>query len=457
MSKKKIKLPLPARKFLDTQSSSKCESAIQAFHQWMENWNLSLQKLRRAHINSFITCPRGKHLSDDSKNRYRQCLAKYLIWIHDKEPLQFDPNCFLGHQKLTLAKSADEFICSLVPTHKKSTLGGYRISLHSFHQWLDRHHVVLAQIKRPHSSAWIMHINSKGLAPISRSHHLTYVRVYLRWLYEHSFISSYPDDLIRASDMPKIPKYLPRPFPPDADRTLQERLANSSSIYHQGLLLMRQTGLRIGELMSLEKNCIRHDQLGNRFLKVPLGKLNNERLVPLSENSVALIEKLKGSDEKSTGKIFLLETPTGKRTQYHRYAEALKKISQGLNNHGKATTHRLRHTYATTLLNAGMSLVGVMKLLGHRNHQMTLRYTEITQERVVKEYFDALSDLENRYAAILNNSVPEEPDPSKMLHDVIHLIQNLSADDTSIKTIITAIVKRIKRIQLQIEKLNLAK
>jgi integrase len=38
------------------------------------------------------------------------------------------------------------------------------------------------------------------------------------------------------------------------------------------------------------------------------------------------------------------------------------------------TSHRLRHTFATSLMNGGMSLPGIMKLLGHRDHRMTLRY-----------------------------------------------------------------------------------
>jgi len=37
------------------------------------------------------------------------------------------------------------------------------------------------------------------------------------------------------------------------------------------------------------------------------------------------------------------------------------------------TTHRLRHTFATSLMNGGMSLVGIMKLLDHRDYRMTLR------------------------------------------------------------------------------------
>jgi len=63
----------------------------------------------------------------------------------------------------------------------------------------------------------------------------------------------------------------------------------------------------------------------------------------------------------------------------------------------KITPHRLRHTYATSILNGGMSLVGVMKLLGHHSLRMTLRYAEITQETVVKEYYEALTQIEQTY------------------------------------------------------------
>jgi site-specific recombinase XerD len=44
---------------------------------------------------------------------------------------------------------------------------------------------------------------------------------------------------------------------------------------------------------------------------------------------------------------------------------------------GKGSVPRLRHTFASSLMNGGMSLLGIMKLLGHRDQRMTLRYTAI--------------------------------------------------------------------------------
>ena len=198
---------------------------------------------------------------------------------------------------------------------------------------------------------------------------------------------------------------------------------------------------------------MRIDHLGNRFLKVPLGKLNTERLVPIEDSTVSIIEKLRGDPEQAMTKTFLIETRTGKKTRYQNYIAALAKACQDLDTGGKMGSHRLRHTYATTLLNAGMSLVGIMKLLGHNDHRMTLRYTAITQETVGKEYFEALSRLEHRYVHLLDYQSLKHDNPPKLLADCIHLIQNFSADDQSIKTVSRTIIKRIQRIQADLEKL----
>jgi integrase len=255
--------------------------------------------------------------------------------------------------------------------------------------------------------------------------------------------------------MVRMPKYLPRPLSPAADKALQKRLAHSDCIYAMGLLLMRKTGLRIGELSALEVNCLRTDFCGNHFLKVPLGKLHTERLVPLDHSTVCLIEKLQGEDPNTTNRTFLIETPLGKKTSYRHYIPVLNEASKGIETNGKMVSHRLRHTYATSLLSAGMSLVSIMRLLGHRDFAMTLRYADITQETVVKEYFEAVSQLEYRYADVLNtfDVTSKETDPLKSLEDAIRLIQKMSADHLTSKSIARSLIKRIQRIKIELRKL----
>ncbi|WP_395835230.1 tyrosine-type recombinase/integrase [Archangium violaceum] len=52
------------------------------------------------------------------------------------------------------------------------------------------------------------------------------------------------------------------------------------------------TGLRVGKLRRLERDCVREDHTGTRYLKVPLGKLHNERLVPLDAAALAAVTEL---------------------------------------------------------------------------------------------------------------------------------------------------------------------
>lgn len=448
-------LPTVAVGFLRAHCSKKRRAVIRSFHRWMERWKIGFKDLRRAHIDSFIRCPNRKEISPAGSNHYRKYLLRYLVFLHQKRLLCFDPRCFDKRTVTALPQTALSHIRSLEPTLKNNTLNGHRVSLRNFHRWMERNGVSLDALRRSDTSAWLQTLSQSGYRTVTIKHHIIYVRIYLRWLHEQGVISSDPEELIRSSDMVKIPKYLPRPLSLAADKELQHRLAGSSDIYQQGLLLMRKTGLRIGELMSLEKNCVHTDHAGNRFLKVPLGKLNTERLVPLDDSTVQIIDRLRGTDEKAKTKTYLIETAAGKKTHYVNYTKALNRCCQSLDTGAKMVSHRLRHTYATELLGAGMSLVSLMKLLGHNDVQMTLRYAAITQETVGKEYFEALSQLERRYADILDTDVivSQENNPAKTLADAIRLIQKLCAEQGSSKTLARSIIKRIQRIQTDLRSL----
>jgi site-specific recombinase XerD len=448
------KLPKVALDFLKAHPSRKREPVLRAFHRFMNRWQLSFKDLKKSHVLSFIAKPNNKDLSAYGRAHYRKYLLKYLFWLHDKNLLRFDPMCF-SKKIPPLPDIAARHIRALAPTHKKGTLCGHRCALRNFHLWLGRNHIALSALKREHIIAWLEEISGLNLKPKTVNHRIILVRIYLRSLYEKGIVHTHPDVLIRSSDRIKEPRYLPRPLPPAADKILQERLANSDNIYAQALLLMRKTGLRIGELSSLEFNCVRYDHLGNHFLNVPLGKLNSERLVPLDDTAAALIDQLRDSHPDTSSRSFLIQSDLGKKVEYRRWSQTLKEACIGLETNGKMVTHRLRHTYATALLSAGVSLPSLMKLLGHSDYHMTLRYADITQETVGREYFEALALIEHRYADNINASIPreQETDPIKILSDVERLIQKRCDGDKSAYPFARAIIKRIRKIQSDIQQL----
>jgi integrase len=206
-------------------------------------------------------------------------------------------------------------------------------------------------------------------------------------------------------DVPRLPRPLPRYLPHDVDRRLQDALREhpDNTLAAHALLLQRACGLRIGELLDLELDCV-HEVPGNgAWLKVPLGKFDTERMVPLDEETVTLIDAI--TEIRSPGRA--LPHP-----RYHRPAQFLfthhgRRLSQnavrgeldraaataGL---GHLTSHQLRHTWATTLVNAGVSLQALMALLGHVSAEMSLRYGHLFDTTVRAEYDRALTLAKQR-------------------------------------------------------------
>jgi site-specific recombinase XerD len=321
--------------------------------------------------------------------------------------------------------------------------------LRHLYRWLAEHDLEPQQLVRRDIASWFQKLHDLGLAAGTRHLTLVAVRAYLRWLNEHRRMRTAPDELIRASDIPKLPHYLPRPLTAGADRELQRRLAASDNPRAWALLLMRHTGLRIGELCELEYHCARLD--GHRpLLKVPLGKLNNERLVPLSPSSVELIRRIQSAAPRL--RRWLVPTTDGRKPTYHWLVTVLNTMTSDLSDPARVTSHRLRHTYATELLSAGMSLVGVMRLLGHRDHRMTLRYAAITPETIGDDYHKALARLVTKY------KLPTKPertsdtpsDPIRLLDVLSHWLRKHAMSSSRVRPLL----KRIDRLARDIQTLK---
>jgi site-specific recombinase XerD len=417
----------------------------------MERNNRWLETLTQADVDSFLANPYKKPIRATTRNGYRYILFRYIDWLHERERISFD-SAWLRVRRQGLPPVAEDFLDSLTPTLKPATCQQYRQSLRLLHNWLEANTHSIETLSREQVSHWLQYLaQERGQAPHTRVNVIVAVRVYLRALNDAGHLPANADDLIRSSDLPKLPVYLPRPISPDADEELQRRLASSEDPYQRGLLVMRNTGLRVGELSGLTLDCIRSDELGNNFLKVPLGKMNNERLVPLDARTLAVIEGLQRAGRPE--RALLLETARGHKTRHVHLKAALDEATIGIEIADGMTTHRLRHTYATTLLNAGMSLMGVMKLLGHRDYRMTLRYTEITLETVGKEYRTALTQLETRYRIALTTAGPTKLDPDEALGDIIRWVQKRAGQSVVQRKRAQALVKRLRRIRTEVGEL----
>jgi integrase len=231
-----------------------------------------------------------------------------------------------------------------------------------------------------------------------RARRVSAVACFLAEITEWGWPDAPPRKLVFRSDIPRLPRPLPRYLPVDADRRLGEALAASPyRLAADALLLQRACGLRIGELLDLELDCVHEVPGQGSWLKVPLGKLETERMVPVDEETLVLLDRIAAT--RSPGRPIphprtgrpaqFLFTHHGKRLSQNAVREELGRAAStaGL---GHVTPHQLRHTYATALVNAGVSLPALMALLGHVSAAMTLRYAQLFDATVRTEYERAL-------------------------------------------------------------------
>jgi integrase len=222
--------------------------------------------------------------------------------------------------------------------------------------------------------------------------------------------------LIFPRDAPREPRPLPRYIPLDADRRLRDALEVSPNrLLADGLLLVRATGIRIGELLSLELDCV-HEVPGlEAWLKVPLGKFDTERMVPLDEETVAVVDRLVAArgpqrplrHPRNGRMVDFLMVHYGRRISDHAMRAELRRAAAEAGLDG-ATPHQLRHTYATALVNSGVSLQHLMVLLGHQSAEMSLRYGRLFDATVRQSYERALALAKTRLGPLLPEATPVE-------------------------------------------------
>jgi hypothetical protein len=121
--------------------------------------------------------------------------------------------------------------------------------------------------------------------------------------------------------------------------------------------------MRIGELVDLELDCVHEVPGSGAWLKIPLGKLLTERMVPIDEETLVLLDRIVACRSPGrplrhprTGKMAdFLFTHQGRRVSADTLREELRRAGAeaGLD---RVVPHQLRHTYATALVNAGCSL-----------------------------------------------------------------------------------------------------
>jgi site-specific recombinase XerD len=195
--------------------------------------------------------------------------------------------------------------------------------------------------------------------------------------------------------VPPRPDPLPK-FLDDKDAAALMAAARAAADPRDRLVmeLLARTGMRAGELADLEADAVVRIGAGH-WLRIPLGKLRNDRYVPLHPQLVELLATWTATNlDHIRCHKRLAADQRGPINRYH-IGRVVGRIghSCGLRVH----PHHLRHTLATQAINRGMRLEAIAALLGHRTLEMTLVYAKIANRVVADEYAAVSAKIDALY------------------------------------------------------------
>ena len=146
--------------------------------------------------------------------------------------------------------------------------------------------------------------------------------------------------------------------------------------------LFYSSGLRVSELVGLD---VRDADFVSETVRV-LGKGNKERMVPIGSHAMLALQKYRQQAGVQRGPLFINKSMN--RLSARSVQLLLKKYLHASDIGFDVTPHKLRHTFATHMLDHGADLRSVQTLLGHVSLSTTQIYTHVTKERM-REAYDA--------------------------------------------------------------------
>lgn len=233
---------------------------------------------------------------------------------------------------------------------------------------------------------WLLTQSHKqGLSAKSIGLRLVALRQFLAFLVQQGKLIANPATGIKS---PKVGKHLPKNI--DAEQISQ--LLNIESdepmdIRDLAMMeLMYSSGLRLSELQSLDLGDM---DLATQEVRI-LGKGNKERIVPIGSKAVAALNRwlsVRLQFHPQDYAVFL--NKWGKRLSHRSIQLAMQKWGkkQGLSSH--LHPHKLRHSFATHMLEASADLRAVQELLGHSSLSTTQIYTHLDFQHLAKIYDSA--------------------------------------------------------------------
>ena len=279
------------------------------------------------------------------------------------------------------------------PSRRQSNALRHVRILHPFWRWQWQQHPIDSwdMLQLSDVEAFISAELERGMKAVTVKSTLDRVYAVLRFLADREQLTT----LIPRPDI-KLPDSLPKHLQPQELLQLETYVGQQSDDTNDAVLLnvslyyiLAHGGLRISELLDLR---VRDIDFSNGRLRINAGKANKDRIVYLTQTATNALQRYKQTVPNTPND--LLFSIQGQPLVYSTAYKRLRAFSRSAGV-PDVSPLRLRHTYATTLLNNGMTITALRKLMGHENLNTTLIYARLADTTVRHQYQQAMENVIN--------------------------------------------------------------
>jgi integrase/recombinase XerC len=270
------------------------------------------------------------------------------------------------------------------------TLENYRLAMISCREWRGAGFPGWRELSAEDFRRWLFEMMKGGLSKATIRLRFAAVRSFYKFLVHRRGLARSP---VAEVQLPKPEKKLPVVL---TVAQIDELLALPLQVPLQKqtkpwmplrdaaiLELFYSCGLRISELRGLD---VQHIDFHGESVRV-MGKGSKERIVPIGGPAMSALQRYQREAAVTNGPLFLGKLRT--RITQQAIDLLLKKYLKLSSIPFKISPHKLRHSFATHLLDAGADLRSVQSLLGHASLSTTQIYTHVTKERLRAAYDEA--------------------------------------------------------------------
>ena len=328
---------------------------------------------------------------------------------------QADDKYHLQHKDKELEQIAERFLDRLrVRCLSAKTVEAYAYDLVYFFRWLDSFGKHISEFSYQELFEYMKHQVDAGAKPRSVNRRLVVCRLFINFLGEQgitvhsshktngsspvfrSSLGRWPTKRGSSSVRVKVPYDIVEPLVTSEINCLLKKSRRYRDI--SIILMMTLVGLRRAEVLAMTTHDI---DFGKNTIRIR-GKGRKERVMPLPAllaGSLTKYMRFERPRVSSTDKFFVIlqgdhrgkpMTVEGLRSLFRRRRRATKVYH--------ANPHRLRHSFAYSMIKSGVSVIVLQKMLGHAHYATTLRYCSLKVEDIAEQYLSAMKTIEKLHA-----------------------------------------------------------